>query len=25
MPVGSSLERLDRLTVFKALSERRPW
>lgn len=25
MPVGSSLEMLDRLTVFKALSERRPW
>lgn len=25
MPVGSSIEMLDRLTVFKALSERRPW
>ena len=25
MPVGSSLEMLDRLTVYKALSERRPW
>ena len=25
LPVGSSLEGMDRLTVFKALSERRPF